>query len=335
MQHRTINEHQPALSLHFNLVMVCRKLTRVHRIRFAICKWTRRGHTHLASLEQSYVPDLIICMDVHPNPGWESANSATRTPLFPAKRTPYANEAVISGVTTLRKQHFHHRLPVVSRMQLIHPLLYHQYKLNPAPHRSRKGMYRRSRAGKRVQEKNKDQNKSKLQVLVTHRRQRAKSIVHGNRSNSIVVCKNTKRSNNQNKTPTHNRRNPLNLVDVNITKPSQCCSSLIRFATWNVQSLNKKSADICDLIISNHLDILAVTETWLSEIDYQNNNSVAEILNTLKDFAFYHVPRVNRAGGGIGVFLRKGFSVSRNDTPLFSSMECMDLSISHGNSSIR
>ena len=140
VQHRTINEHQPTLALHFNLVMVCRKLTRVHRIRFAICKWTRRGHTHLASLEQSYVPDLIICMDVHPNPGWESANSATRAPLFPAKRTPYANEAVISGVTTLRKQHFHHRLPVVSRMQLIHPLLYHQYKLNPAPHRSRKSM---------------------------------------------------------------------------------------------------------------------------------------------------------------------------------------------------
>ena len=62
-------------------------------------------------------------------------------------------------------------------------------------------------------------------------------------------------------------------------------------------------ADICDLIISNNFDILAVTETWLSEIDCQSNNSVAEILNTLKDFAFYHVPRVNRAGGGIGVFL--------------------------------
>ena len=35
------------------------------------------------------------------------------------------------------------------------------------------------------------------------------------------------------------------------------------------------------------------------------------------------------------MFLRKVFSVSQNDTPLFSSMECMDLLISHGNSSIR
>ena len=192
-------------------------------------------------------------------------------------------------------------------------------------------MYRRSRAGKRVQGRKMEQNKS---VLVTHRRPRTKYIVHGNSSNSIV-CTNTKRSNNQNKTPIHNRRNPLNLVDVNITKPSECHSSLIKFSTWNARSLNKNSADICDLVISNHLDILAVTKTLLSETDYQNNNSVAEILNTLKDFEFYHVPRINRAGGGIGVFLRKGFSVSRNDAPLFSSIECMDLSISHDNSSIR
>ena len=45
------------------------------------------------------------------------------------------------------------------------------------------------------------------------------------------------------------------------------------------------------------------------------------------DYDFYHFPRLNRAGGGTGVFLRKGFSVHKNDTPIFTSMECIDLTI--------
>lgn len=187
VQHRTIFDDQSTLVPYLNSVMVCRKLTRAHRIRFAICKWTRHGYTYLASPERSYVPDLIICMDVHPNPGWESANSATRTPPFPAKRTPYANEAVISGVATLKNKQFHHRLPVVNRAQPIHLLLNHQYKFKPVLHSSRKGIYRRSRAGKRVQEKKMEQNKSKIQVLVTHRRPRTKSIVYRNSSNLSLV----------------------------------------------------------------------------------------------------------------------------------------------------
>ena len=97
---------------------------------------------------------------------------------------------------------------------------------------------------------------------------------------------------------------------------------------------NYKSAAICDLIISKRLDILAITEIWLSG-DHHVNNTIAEILNTLNDFDFHHVPRVNRVGSGIGVLLRKGFKVSRNEWQPFSSMECMDLLINHGSSFIR
>ena len=74
-------------------------------------------------------------------------------------------------------------------------------------------------------------------------------------------------------------------------------------------------------------NILAVTETWQTEIEFHDNNSIVEILNTLVDYGFYHVPRLNRAGGGTGVFLRKGFSVHKNDTPIFTSMEYIDLTI--------
>ena len=79
--------------------------------------------------------------------------------------------------------------------------------------------------------------------------------------------------------------------------------STIKLATWNAQSVNTKSASVCDLVISKQFDILTVTESWISN----DNNTIAQILNTLKD-----APRMNRDGGGVGVFLRKGFKVLRN-----------------------
>lgn len=45
---------------------------------------------------------------------------------------------------------------------------------------------------------------------------------------------------------------------------------------------------VCDLVISKRIDILSLTETWLST----NNNSdptLAVILNTLQDFDFINL----------------------------------------------
>ena len=98
--------------------------------------------------------------------------------------------------------------------------------------------------------------------------------------------------------------------------------------------MNKKSGSICDLVISKHLDILAITETWISG-SALDNNTVAEILNTLNDFQFLDIPRQNRTGGGIRVLLRKGFTIQKKDCTPFTSMEYMDLDISNGKSSIR
>ena len=76
--------------------------------------------------------------------------------------------------------------------------------------------------------------------------------------------------------------------------------------------MNKKSGSICDLVISKHIDILAITETWISG-SALDNNTVAEILNTLNDFQFLDIPRQNQTGGGIGVLLRKGFTIQKKD----------------------
>ena len=104
-----------------------------------------------------------------------------------------------------------------------------------------------------------------------------------------------------------------NLIPVKCFVSKSKCN--IKFGIWNAHSVNKKSGPICDLVISKHLDILAFTETWLSGDSYKNH-TIAEILNTLKDFESYDVPRPNRTGCGVGVLLRKGFTVKRKVGPL-------------------
>ncbi|XP_022778991.1 uncharacterized protein LOC111320602 [Stylophora pistillata] len=107
----------------------------------------------------------------------------------------------------------------------------------------------------------------------------------------------------------------------------------IKFALWNAQSLQKKSGSVCDIISSNRLDIFAITETWLN--CKGNNISLAEILNTVKDFKVIQIPRENAKGGGVALFLRKAFTMTRNSGSNFTSFEHLDVYISHGKFKIR
>ena len=55
----------------FYLTSKSTKAKQHHQIRFAIYKRSKHGQTCLVIPQKSYVLDLIICMDVHPNPGWD------------------------------------------------------------------------------------------------------------------------------------------------------------------------------------------------------------------------------------------------------------------------
>ena len=109
---------------------------------------------------------------------------------------------------------------------------------------------------------------------------------------------------------------------------NNCSVIEIKFALWNAQSLQKKSGLVCDIFLSNRLDIFAITETWLNSEG--NNISLAEILNTLKDFTVIQVPREYAKGGGVALFLRKAFTTIRNSGSNFTSFKHLDVSISHG-----
>ena len=128
------------------------KSARSHRIRFTVCKWTRRGHIYVASPESSYVLDLKICIDVQLNPGWEPVKSITRarTPLIPAQNTAHANDAAIS-VLANSKDLLYHGFSSLNRSWSM-PLSFYHRCFTPAPV-SIVTPYRRSRAEKRVEEK--------------------------------------------------------------------------------------------------------------------------------------------------------------------------------------
>ena len=39
------------------------------------------------------------------------------------------------------------------------------------------------------------------------------------------------------------------------------------FALWNARSINNKITTLCDFIITNRVDIMVITETWLNGDD--------------------------------------------------------------------
>lgn len=106
-------------------------------------------------------------------------------------------------------------------------------------------------------------------------------------------------------------------------------TSKIRFATWNARSIKakNKSSALCDFVIVNDLDILAITETWLSG-DSRDNLVVADIKNTLPNFTLQHCHRPHGKGGGVAVIVRDGIQCQLNNIGEFISFEYMDLSVS-------
>ena len=81
-------------------------------------------------------------------------------------------------------------------------------------------------------------------------------------------------------------------------------------------------------MLSLRLDLLSVTD-WLLTV------TIADLTDSLKDYAVYLLPRSTRIGGGLAVIARKGLHVSRNEGCIFSSFEHFDLTITSGDKVFR
>ena len=62
------------------------------------------------------------------------------------------------------------------------------------------------------------------------------------------------------------------------------------------------------LLLSSRLDIFAITESWLNS---ENNFAITEILNTLSDFTVFQIPRPGDKRGGVAIFVRKVFNITK------------------------
>ena len=106
----------------------------------------------------------------------------------------------------------------------------------------------------------------------------------------------------------HSGRNDNNLVRIPLISNRPCCSPLLCFGVWNALSLKTKVSSLRDLMLSCSLDV-SVTVSWLTSND---SITIADLTNSVEDYAFHHLPRSTRRGDGLAVIAGKGPHVSRN-----------------------
>jgi hypothetical protein len=88
--------------------------------------------------------------------------------------------------------------------------------------------------------------------------------------------------------------------------------------------MKNKTTHVCDLIISQRLDILVLIESWQTG-DKRDNIAIADIKATLPGYEICSEPRIGRRGGGICVIYRREFEIKVNDAPHRKTFECLDL----------
>jgi len=85
------------------------------------------------------------------------------------------------------------------------------------------------------------------------------------------------------------------------------CSLIVRSAANKVLTVN-------DFIINNHIDICALTETWLQEKDYTALN---DLLPT--GYSIFQKHRINRKGGGLAIVFRQSLQLKEMDIETFTA----------------
>ena len=101
----------------------------------------------------------------------------------------------------------------------------------------------------------------------------------------------------------------------------------------NIQSIGNKTNKIKCLLEELNIDIFMLTETWLSS-NISDSSKISEL--TSKLYTFYHIPRENRLGGGVGILIKKTFTkVKVMNTIRYNSFEHIDTKITSNNRNLR
>ena len=106
----------------------------------------------------------------------------------------------------------------------------------------------------------------------------------------------------------------------------------VKLGVMNVRSVANKLDYLFDHIIDNNLDIVALTETWVS------NEEVKVMKCSTHGFTLHHVPRNSgRTGGGVGILINDRVKLVTRLEPINKavSFESMEMIITIVSISIR
>ena len=81
-------------------------------------------------------------------------------------------------------------------------------------------------------------------------------------------------------------------------------TSILNLGLVNARSIRNKTDLLIDHVIDADIDLLAITETWLSP-EESEDKTIKDV--TTDGYKFEHVPRKNRRGGAIGFLYRSKF----------------------------
>ena len=147
----------------------------------------------------------------------------------------------------------------------------------------------------------------------------------------ISSRKSIKRANNNLEKSKVNHHNLQRAPLISTYKPKQQQHLRTKVACWNARSMMNKTTHVCELIISERLDVLAVTESW-EKGDRRDEHTKASIKVTLPGYEIYSIPRIGRKGGGICIIYRKELEI-KVDAKLdsYKSFEYADILLTSTN----
>ena len=107
--------------------------------------------------------------------------------------------------------------------------------------------------------------------------------------------------------------------------PSAKTTTPMKIGLWNAQSMMNKPTEVCDFVLTEKLDILAITEAWLRG-DSRDGPALADIQSTLRDYHLLKMPRKGKKGGGVCVIVQNQH-VTKTKPHSFETFECLEVLI--------
>ena len=93
----------------------------------------------------------------------------------------------------------------------------------------------------------------------------------------------------------------------------------LHLATVNASSMPDKAPALSDLVASKSIDLLGITETWLTTKD--TSADLADM--TPEGFPFFRKPRTRQRGGGVGLFFLSAHKFTTISLPAQTSFEAI------------